>query len=113
MPRGSKPGNAVRVNEKPTLASQGIDKNLAQQARVKLSDEGFEEAVTEARANVAHRFRQINLRTRERRRSFVCKIDDALFNILLNGWASLFPSLQTGVRIICATFQRDILPRHF
>jgi hypothetical protein len=41
----------------PQLASQGIDKNLAQQARVlgKLSDEGFEEAVTEARANVAHR----------------------------------------------------------
>jgi hypothetical protein len=54
--RGSRVKGA-RVDEKPTLASQGIDKNLAQQARVvgKLSDEGFEEAVTKARANVAHR----------------------------------------------------------
>jgi hypothetical protein len=44
-------------SDRPTLASQGIDKNLAQQARVlgKLSDEGFEEAVTKARAKVAHR----------------------------------------------------------
>jgi hypothetical protein len=55
--KGIGTSNEVRVNEKPTLASQGIDKNLAQQARVlgKLSDEGFEEAVTEARAKVAHR----------------------------------------------------------
>jgi ribosomal protein L12E/L44/L45/RPP1/RPP2 len=47
--RGSRVKGA-RVDEKPTLASQGIDKNLAQQARVvgKLSDEGFEEAVTKA-----------------------------------------------------------------
>jgi hypothetical protein len=54
--RGSRVKGA-RVDEKPTLASQGIDKNLAQQARVlgKLSDEGFEEAVTKARAKVAHR----------------------------------------------------------
>src|SRR5437899_7733660 len=52
--KGIGTSKGVRVNEKPTLASQGIDKNLAQQARVlgKLSDEGFEEAVTEARANV-------------------------------------------------------------
>src|SRR5262245_55787418 len=74
----------------PHSRPRAIDKNLAQQARVldKLSDEGFEEAVTEARANVAHRRarkrteserrqrfeanRQINLRTRERRRSSVC-----------------------------------------
>ena len=46
-----------RVIEKPTLESQGIGKNLAQQARVlgKLSDEGFEKAVNKARAKVAHR----------------------------------------------------------
>jgi hypothetical protein len=46
-----------RVIEKPTLESQGIRKNLAQQARVlgRLSDEGFEKAVTKARAKVAHR----------------------------------------------------------
>ena len=46
-----------RVVEKPTLESQGIGKNLAQQARVlgKLSDEGFEKAVNKARAKVAHR----------------------------------------------------------
>jgi len=54
--RGSRVKGA-RVDEKPTLASQGIGKNLAQQARVlgKLSDEGFEKAVTKARAKVAHR----------------------------------------------------------
>jgi hypothetical protein len=46
-----------RVIEKPTLESQGIGKNLAQQARVlgAFSDEGFEKAVTRARAKVAHR----------------------------------------------------------
>jgi hypothetical protein len=55
--KGIGTSKGVRVNEKPTLASQGIDKNLAQQARVlgKLSDEGFEKAVTKARAKVAHR----------------------------------------------------------
>jgi hypothetical protein len=39
------------------LESQGIGKNLAQQARVlgKLSDEGFEKAVNKAPAKVAHR----------------------------------------------------------
>jgi hypothetical protein len=39
------------------LESQGIRKNLAQQARVlgRLSDGGFEKAVTKARAKVAHR----------------------------------------------------------
>jgi hypothetical protein len=54
--RGSRVKGA-RVDEKPTLASQGIDKNLAQQARGlgKLSDESFEAAVAEARVNVAHR----------------------------------------------------------
>ena len=41
----------------PRSRPRAIDKNLAQQARVldKLSYEGFEKAVTEARANVAHR----------------------------------------------------------
>jgi hypothetical protein len=54
--RGSRVKGA-RVDQKPTLASQGIGKSLAQQARVlgKLSDESFEAAVAEARANVAHR----------------------------------------------------------
>jgi hypothetical protein len=49
--RGSRVKGA-RVDEKPTLASQGINKNLAQQARVlgKLSDEGFEAAVAHRRA---------------------------------------------------------------
>jgi len=44
-------GLAENPSDRPTLASQGIDKNLAQQARVlgKLSDEGFEKAVTGAR----------------------------------------------------------------
>jgi hypothetical protein len=54
--RGSRVKGA-RVDQKPTLASQGIGKSLAQQARVlgKLSDESFEAAVAETRANVAHR----------------------------------------------------------
>jgi hypothetical protein len=54
--RGSRVKGA-RVDDKPTLASQGIDKNLAQQARVlgKLSDEGFEKAITKTRAKVTHR----------------------------------------------------------
>lgn len=41
----------TRVDEKPTLASQGIDKNLAHQARTlgALSDEQFEGKVAEAR----------------------------------------------------------------
>jgi hypothetical protein len=43
-----------RVIEKPTLASQGIGKNLADEARKlgKLSDEQFEQAVEEERAGV-------------------------------------------------------------
>lgn len=40
-----------RVDEKPTLADQGIDKNLAQQGRVlgAMSDEKFESVVSDAR----------------------------------------------------------------
>jgi len=52
-------GTAMRARvsgqpEVPTLASQGIDKNLAHQARTlgRLSDESFEEAVTDAREAV-------------------------------------------------------------
>jgi hypothetical protein len=47
-------GTAVRVDEKPTLAEQGIDKNLAHQARTlgRLSGESFEEAVADAREAV-------------------------------------------------------------
>jgi hypothetical protein len=42
-------------DDKPTLASQGIDKNLAQQARVlgALSDEKFEAVVADARDAVS------------------------------------------------------------
>ena len=56
--RGSRIKGA-RVDEKPTLASQGIDKNLAAQARVlgKLSDAEFEEEVTKARGAVTRAFR--------------------------------------------------------
>jgi N6-adenosine-specific RNA methylase IME4 len=44
---------------RPTLASQGIDKNLAHQARIlgALSDENFEAAVTDARDKVARAVR--------------------------------------------------------
>jgi hypothetical protein len=44
-------GTKVRVDEKPTLAEQGIDKNLAHQARTfgALSDERFEQVVGDAR----------------------------------------------------------------
>lgn len=44
-------GTSVRVDEKPTLASQGIDKNLAHQARTlgALTDDKFERVVTDAR----------------------------------------------------------------
>jgi N6-adenosine-specific RNA methylase IME4 len=52
------------VLPKPTLASQGIDKNLAQQARVlgALSEQQFEARITEARdavARVIHRVVQV------------------------------------------------------
>jgi len=51
--RGSKIKGA-RVDKKPTLASQGIDKNLANQARNlgALSDDQFEEAITRTRKAV-------------------------------------------------------------
>jgi hypothetical protein len=49
-----KKAKGVRVAEKPTLASQGVDKNLAHKGRVlgAMSDEKFEEAVQEARDGV-------------------------------------------------------------
>jgi N6-adenosine-specific RNA methylase IME4 len=52
--RGSRVKGA-RVDDKPTLASQGIDKNLATAARKfgALSDEDFEHAVGEARTTVS------------------------------------------------------------
>ena len=45
----------------PTLASQGIDKNLAKQARVlgALSDDKFEQAVTDAREATTRAFRNV------------------------------------------------------
>jgi hypothetical protein len=51
----------ARVDEKPTLASQGIDKNLAHQGRVlgALSDEKFEAVVADARDNVARVVRTV------------------------------------------------------
>lgn len=47
-------GTAVRVDDKPTLAEAGIDKNLANEGRKlgALSDEDFEDAVKTARAAV-------------------------------------------------------------
>jgi len=58
--RGSRIKGA-RVDEKPTLASQGIDKNLAHQARVlgKLSDADFEAAVSDARSAATRAFRYV------------------------------------------------------
>jgi DNA modification methylase len=52
--RGSKKRGA-RVSEKPTLASQGIDKNLAHQMRVlgAMSEAQFEKTVSSTRAAVA------------------------------------------------------------
>jgi N6-adenosine-specific RNA methylase IME4 len=46
-------------DERPTLASQGVDKNLAQQARVlgALSDQDFEAVVTDARDKVSRAVR--------------------------------------------------------
>src|SRR5262245_4703659 len=46
-------------DQRPTLASQGIDKNLAHHARVlgRLSDEGFEAAVADAHAKVSRAVR--------------------------------------------------------
>ena len=45
----------------PTLASQGIDKNLAKQARIlgALSDDKFEQAVTDAREATTRAFRNV------------------------------------------------------
>jgi hypothetical protein len=58
-------------NARPTLASQGIDKNLAQQARVlgKLSDERFEQAVSDARGAVTRAVKTVvgSLETEARR----------------------------------------------
>jgi hypothetical protein len=53
--------NPVTLDDRPTLASQGIDKNLAQQGRVfgAMSDEAFESAVVEAREHAAYGKREI------------------------------------------------------
>jgi hypothetical protein len=50
-----------RVDEKPTLSSQGIDKNLAHQARRlgEMSDEKFELKVAEARDAVTRAVRTV------------------------------------------------------
>jgi hypothetical protein len=50
-----------RVTEKPTLESQGIDKNLANQARVlgKLTDKQFEQTVADARDAVTRAVRTV------------------------------------------------------
>src|SRR5262249_1413456 len=57
--RGSRIKGA-RVDEKPTLASQGIDKNLAHQARVlgAMDEAAFERKVAEARDSAARVFRR-------------------------------------------------------
>ena len=56
--RGSRVRGA-RVDGKPTLAAQGIDKNLAHQARVlgALTDQNFEAVVADARDKVARAVR--------------------------------------------------------
>jgi hypothetical protein len=53
-------GFSDNPSDRPTLASQGVDKNLAQQGRVlgALSDEKFEAVVDEARKKVAHAVRR-------------------------------------------------------
>jgi hypothetical protein len=58
--RGSRVKGA-RVDEKPTLASQGIDKNLAHNARKlgALSEEDFERAVSEGRSALINRAQAI------------------------------------------------------
>jgi N6-adenosine-specific RNA methylase IME4 len=58
--RGSRIKGA-RVDEKPTLDSQGIDKNLAHQGRLlgRLSDADFERKVADARASAARVYRRI------------------------------------------------------
>jgi len=50
----------TRRDDRPTLASQGIDKNLAHQARVLggMDDAAFEEKVIEARGSVSQVFRR-------------------------------------------------------
>jgi N6-adenosine-specific RNA methylase IME4 len=57
--RGSRIKGA-RVDDKPTLAMQGIDKNLAQQARVlgAMDDAAFENKIAEARASASRVFRR-------------------------------------------------------
>jgi N6-adenosine-specific RNA methylase IME4 len=58
--RGSRIKGA-RVDEKPTLAEAGIDKNLAHDARVlgKLSEEKFEQAISDARDAVTRAFKTV------------------------------------------------------
>jgi N6-adenosine-specific RNA methylase IME4 len=58
--RGSRMKGA-RVDDKPTLAEAGIDKNLAQQARVlgAMDDEAFESKVAEARTSVSQAYRRV------------------------------------------------------
>jgi N6-adenosine-specific RNA methylase IME4 len=60
-----RPGNGLSENpinaERPTLASQGIDKNLAHQARTlgAMSEEKFEEVVSDAREAVSRTMRNV------------------------------------------------------
>src|SRR5262245_33425852 len=58
--RGSRVKGA-RVDDKPTLASQGIDKNLAHQARVlgAMDEAAFERKVTEARESASRVYRRV------------------------------------------------------
>ena len=59
---------------KPTLASQGIEKNLAQEGRMlgALSDEKFEQVIVEARGHVSRAVQRAvrETRIREKRASF-------------------------------------------
>jgi len=60
-------GNKPAEDTRPTLASQGIDKNLAQQGRIlgAMSDERFEQEVQDAREHVAFGKREIMQKAKE------------------------------------------------
>lgn len=78
-PKTGLPDNPV---SKPTLASQGIDKNLANQARVlgRMSDSEFEETVADARDTVTRVVRRTirTIEIKQRRASYSLETPPAL-----------------------------------
>jgi N6-adenosine-specific RNA methylase IME4 len=67
-------------DDRPTLASQGIDKNLAKQARVlgALSDQEFETVVADARDNVSRAVRNAvrEVEIQQERESYAACVED-------------------------------------